>query len=206
MEQQKKHKVIEIPEEKNNELRSGIVAGFDKTLNEALQIGPTIRYSLQNRVKPSLMMGVLKGRQGTPGLVAALSAEKDELGVIRLATTGLKALKEKDIILSSNSAVNTVTDLRTVPTGQRYYLMSAVLSFTGTVNNAEAYLYVNTTATAILHSALAITATYHTTDHQSMFLSFGTPVPFEAGDVFRVNSDAAACTAFGHLVGWLEDA
>lgn len=61
-------------------LRSGIVAAFDKSLWEALQVQPGMQFEIDNTLKPSLAVGIIKASRGTPGTPAAIGAEKDADG------------------------------------------------------------------------------------------------------------------------------
>ena len=67
-------------------LRSGVTAAFDQALWQALQITPEEAWVLDNTIQPSLLLGLKKGSQGTPGLPAAISVEKDDDGNIVLLT------------------------------------------------------------------------------------------------------------------------
>lgn len=67
-------------------LRSGITAAFDQDLWQALQITPGQAYEIDNTVRMGLNLGLIKGSQGTPGLPAAISAEKQSDGSIVLLT------------------------------------------------------------------------------------------------------------------------
>jgi len=76
--------------EQKAELRSGITAPFNKRLNEALQFDPQMPFDIENNVSPSLVLGVLKGEQGTPGLPASVSVVKDLNNYVALLTTTLE--------------------------------------------------------------------------------------------------------------------
>lgn len=192
-----------MPEE-DNALRSGITAGFSKTLNEVLQIGPKIRYWIQNKVRPVLLTGILKGSQGTPGLVAAISAEQDSpTGRIRLSVSQATALRGKTILRESDSIANGTQTVYTVPTGKIFYLMQGQLSTLAT-GAGFGQLYIDTTATRLLRLDASFTAVNYIRDGQSETFVFPFPVPLTAGQAIIVSSSAATITSYANVIGWLE--
>lgn len=189
-----------------SELKSGVTSGFNKTVNEALQIAPTVRYFLSNQINPSLLIGVLKGAIGTPGQAAAISAEKDAQGNVRLSTTQLTALRGKEVDFLQGSIINGSDTMITVPTGKIYYLVSCTLTYEATANSAEAFIYKNLAGNVILKMISKITATYYTSDTGHAEIAFPYPIPFVAGDAIKVYSNSASLSANAMIVGFLEDA
>ncbi len=68
----------------NGHLRSRIVAAFDQDLWHALQIMPGTAFTVNPTIQPTLITGLKKDKQGTRGLPAAITAEKDDDGNIVL--------------------------------------------------------------------------------------------------------------------------
>jgi len=104
------------------QLRSGITAPFNKSLNEALQFSPQMPFNIESTVTPSQLIAVLKGEQGTPGLPAAISAVKDNNNLIMLAVSTV----ERGILSATGSgasAVGGTYDMTyTVPAGKKWTL------------------------------------------------------------------------------------
>jgi len=202
--------VIDIPEGTDSDLRSGITAAFNKNLNEALQIGVKIRWFLTNRVNPSLLMGVLKGSFGTPGLVAAVSVEKDEAGEIRLAVSSSTSLKGKPMEYLFKQAAAVAQVIRTIPKGKVFFVVSCGISLYSTANNDIGYVYTGTTeATPLCLATSAITAVNQVTSSTTSFHTFSQPLPVSgalAETYIQVKCGNAGSQGNAWLVGWLEDA
>ena len=201
--------MIKIPAGTDSDLRSGIVSGFNKTLNEALQIGIKIRWFVSNRVNPSLLMGVLKGSFGTPGLVAAISAEKDNVGV-KLAVSNATALRGKTIEFHSAQTTGSSQLILTVAKGKIFYITGCGITMHASVDNDVGNLYVGAAATAALCIVRsAITATYQTKSVETATLNFASPIPISgetAAQTINVVCGQASSQASGWIVGWEEDA
>jgi hypothetical protein len=193
--------------EQESELRSGIIAGFNKRLSEALQTAIKMRFFLQNKVAPTLLTGILKGTQGTPGLVAAISAEQDTTGNIRLATSQLTALKGKTLIFKTDTANNATVALYTVPTGKTFYLLHITCGMHGQTANQIGLIHIGADSdNRLLIMKSDITAVYHPLDEKFVNITFPTPIPFPAGTVINAFSDSANLSLYPTIVGYLEDA
>ncbi len=199
--------MVTIPEEQTNELRSGIVSGFNKSLNEALSILPSIKYWVTNRVKPALLMGVLKGASGTPGMLAAISAEKDSYGQIRVATTELTALRGKEIDGDSNSVTNDDQPMKLVGSKKIFYVMAITLSYVATAAVAGALANIHIVrVTKPGENQHLIYMHAVGTNAQTQTLSFATPLPLHPGDAIHIQSSALTVVARGTVSGWEENA
>ena len=195
-----------MPDEESPELRSGITAAFSKTLNEVLQIGPRIRFFVSNNVRPSLIMGIIKGLSGTPGTVAAVSVEKDRAERIRLLTQNFTALKDHpDIAYIFDSANNATEVSYTVPAGKILYLLYAQLTTRASTDNKIGRLHINDGGRTIFYLKSQIDAV-RVTDVQHAEITFPIPLPITAGDVVGVYSSAATIDAYIAVIGVLENA
>lgn len=192
--------MVSIPgEEQTNELRSGITAAFDKSLNEVLSLFPSIRYWITNRVNPSLLVGILKGSFGTPGIVSAVSVEKDEDNQIRLSIAARKMLQGKTILYDFQQTTNSPVNLRTVAAKKTYYLVAAGTTMYSTVTNIYGTVYIGTTARTFLSVLSAITPTYATAHATSDHITFPHPLPIAAGEIIRTSTNNAA----GQITSWI---
>ncbi len=199
--------MVKITNEETNELRSGITTGFNKNLNSALSIGPSIRYWLTNRVKPALLTGVLKGGFGTPGIVAAINVEKEALGngLARLSTTHSSGLKGKLILKHTGTATNGSTALLTVNEGKVFYLLQAGINYHATVDEKVGSLFETTPGVIYLRALSSINAT-KVSDSNTFTITYPHPIPVLAGRILTVDSDDAGLTCFGWVVGYEDDA
>ena len=187
-------------------MRSGVTAGFNKNLAEALQLEADTTYSIDNLVRPSLMTGVLKGSVGTPGLVAAISAEKDAIGNIRLSTSGATALTGKTFIYKNVTATNGTQTLYTVPAGKTFYIISAGLTYHASNDDLNANLFIDDSGNTLIRMQSHVIATYLPTFTDTIALTYPYPLAINAGSAIKVFSENADIDAHAWIVGYLEDA
>lgn len=122
-------------ESEKSQLRSGITAPFNKSLNEALQFSPQMPFNIENTVTPSQLIAVLKGEQGTPGLPAAVSAVKDDNNLMMLAVSPIERGILKVVtgtVTFSGVAPFTASINFTVPNNKKWSLKSTGLMFSNT--------------------------------------------------------------------------
>jgi len=128
-------------EKQQSELRSGITAPFNKRLNEALQFDPQMPFHIENNVSPSLLTGILKGEQGTPGLPASLSVVKDNNNLIMLAVSPIERgnlkMKVTNLVFGGTGAKTIKT---IVPTGKKWIIKGLMNSGSGTATIGYRYL------------------------------------------------------------------
>lgn len=202
--------MVTIPregEEQTNELRSGIISSFNKNVNEALSLLPSIRYWITNRVKPALVVGVLKGSYGTPGLVAAIAAKKDGDGTPRLATDGgATLLRGRTMIGGSNiNVANSTQTIYIPPLKKIAYIAGLYLSNVNTAAVAGAYsrmfvFYADSTDRNLLLK-LGVG-----TNADTNAITFPVPIAIRRGDVIKLQSSATTIETAGGVYGWVEDA
>ena len=188
-------------------MRSGITSAFNKTLNEALQIGIKIRWFLTNKVTPSLLMGVLKGEFGTPGLVGAVSIEKVRSGKIRLLTAP-RTIPESGLLHDLNEDVNNATTMRTVSAGKVYYLIQVGINLVSTANDEDCEIYTSKGAepnNQIVRLTSEIDAT-RTVDSQTLVIAYPHPIPIAEGRLIQLKGGSVNTLADGWLIGWEENA
>lgn len=126
-----------------SELRSGIVAAFNKSLNEALQFSPQMPFRIDNDVQPSLLVAVQKGELGTPGLPAAISSVKDDNNLIMLAVSPIERGTLKLFTLSTAFSVaggEAINADYTIPAGKKWIVKgvsSTTNTFVGTLASSS---------------------------------------------------------------------
>lgn len=122
-----------MDEKQTSELRSGVTAPFNKRINEALQFNPQMPFHIENNVSPSLLVGVLKGEQGTPGLPATLSVVKDNNNLVMLATSNIE---RGDLLMGTSTSLFGGTGTKSysyvVPKGEKWILKGYTFDNTGT--------------------------------------------------------------------------
>ena len=110
-----------MDEKQTSELRSGVTAPFNKRINEALQFNPQMPFHIENNVSPSLLVGVLKGEQGTPGLPATCSVVKDDNNLVALATSNIERGSLVNYVLTTTpTGAGTTTNDFTPPAGKKW--------------------------------------------------------------------------------------
>lgn len=187
----------------NSELRSGIVATLDKQLNEALQIGPKIKFFLHNIVRPSMVMGLLKGRAGTPGLVAAASIERNSnTSHNRLSTTNLLELEDKYTSVAYGTADcnnSTVQVLTPIATRTFYILVMGLAHDAGAAGIVE--LYNTVTGGKLLEMRSDGTAG----SAGQLCVTLPKPIPIIPGKIIYVKSSAVGLAATGWVIGYYDE-
>ena len=112
-----------------SELRSGITAPFNKSINEVYHFSPQMPFYIENSLVPSALIAVLKGEQGTPGLPAALSAVKDNNNLVGLITSpverGLLKLEKEE---ATPTGVGVTSVDQKVPTGKKWTIKTCQFS------------------------------------------------------------------------------
>ena len=121
-----------------------------------------------------------------------------------LETSPEHSLKGKTILYNTGTVAGGNLTLRTVTAGKTFYLLSAWISYVSTVDNSFAKIYVATTASPLIDLRSSITATYHTSDSNSLIATYPHPIPIAAGVAIILSSQSASTDADGGIVGWEE--